>query len=52
MKGIATPILGYFGKHNVLIHFGLHYQKGIVPNQKDEMKLQYPFQSIPKMLSG
>jgi hypothetical protein len=48
MKGIAIHVLGYF----VLIHFFLHYQKGIARDQKDEVKLQYPSQSIPKMLSG
>jgi hypothetical protein len=29
MKGIAILILGYSIEHHVLIHFGLHYQKGI-----------------------
>jgi len=48
VKGIAIHVLGYF----VLIHFFLHYQKGIARDQKDEVKLQYPSQSIPKMLSG
>jgi len=35
MKGIAIHVLGYF----VLINFGLHYQKGIARDQKDEVKL-------------
>jgi hypothetical protein len=29
-KWIAIPVLKYFVKHHVLIHFGLCYQKGIV----------------------
>jgi hypothetical protein len=39
MKGIIIPILGYFVKHHVLIHFGLRYQKGIAHGQKDGVKL-------------
>jgi len=43
-KWIVIPVLGYSIKHHVLIHFGLHYQKGIIHDQKDGMKLQYPSQ--------
>ncbi len=52
MKGIAIPALGYFIKHHVLIHLGLRYQKGIAHDQKDGMKLQYPYQDILKMSNG
>jgi hypothetical protein len=39
MKGIIIPILGYFVKHHVLIHFGLCYMNGIAHGQKDGAKL-------------
>jgi len=39
MKGIAIFVLGYYVKHHVLIHFGLCYQKGIVYDQNDGVKL-------------
>jgi hypothetical protein len=46
MKGIVILTLGYSIKHHVLIHFGLRYDKGIVHDQKDGMKLQYPSYGI------
>jgi L-asparagine transporter-like permease len=52
MKVITIFVLGYFGKHHVLIHFGLRYHKGITHDQKDGVKLQCCSQGIPKMLSG
>jgi hypothetical protein len=51
-KWIIIPTFGYFVKHHVLIHFGLWYYKDIVREQKDGMKLHYPFQSILKMAWG
>jgi hypothetical protein len=52
MKGIIIPILGYFIKHHVLIHFGLRYQKGIVHDQKDGIKLQNPSYNTLNLSSG
>jgi hypothetical protein len=52
MKSIVILILGYSIKHHVLIHFGLCYEKGIVHDKKDGMKLQYPSYGIPKLSSG
>ncbi len=38
-EGHCNTLIGDSVKHHVLIHFGLCYQKGIIHDQKDGVKL-------------